>query len=313
MLAAIFSMTIDQLNTNLKYLKTHFEGTLKDNQESLRTILEVLSDLVDSLADAKVKTVDWKYHSQTLVNKIIFTSYSIVRLSEGYLIKSFKNKDVKIDIIDYQSIYVLTRALIENYVTLCYIYNNELSDEERLFRFKLWEVSGLISRQNFTGEEVNYKKKKEEEKELIDKIMLQIEAMVDYEKLDKGELKKLKTIGLPRLESWRNLINESNLKKSIIGNCYSLYSNYAHSEYLSIIQIEQSSMNAIDSNNISCVDLSLTIVRIVNSMTIDYYVKHFKAAELVYNTFPDNIKNAIIIAKRIGEENTAAARRGCIC
>lgn len=298
-------MTISELKTALQQLRPHFQGTLRENQDSLRTILETLSDLVDSLAQAKVKTINWKYHSQTLVNKIIFTSYSIIRLSEGYVIRSYKTRDLKVDVTDYQSIYVLTRALIENYVTLCYIYNNDLSEEEKLFRFKLWEVSGLISRQNFSGENEGYQKKKEEEKVTIDKIMEEIKGMEEYARLDKINLNKLTTYGLPRLESWQQLIRKSNLKKEIIGNCYSLFSNYAHSEYLSIIQVGQSSMNSKNRNNIGNIQLSLTVVRIINSMTIHYYATHFKAAELVYNTFPDSIRNAVEIARKIGEANTA--------
>lgn len=291
-----------ELNRTLEELKPHFSGTLKENQDSLKKILETLSDLVDSLAQARVKTVSWKYHSQTLVNKIIFTSYSIIKLTEGYIIKSFKEKDLQVDITDYQSIYILTRALIENYVTLCYIYNNDLSEEEQLFRFKLWEVSGLISRQNFSGENEDYQKKKEEEKTTIDRINSEIKGMDEYIKLDKNKLNKLFTYGLPRLDSWQQLIRKSNLKKELIGNCYSLFSNYAHSEYLSIIQVAQSSMNSKNSENVSSIQLSLTVVRIINSMAVHYYVTHNKTAEIVYNTFPVSIRNAIEIARKIGEE-----------
>lgn len=297
-------MTVSDLNTALQQLRPHFSGTLKENQDSLKTIIETLSDLVESLAQAKVKTLNWKYHSQTLVNKIIFTSYSIIKLSEGYVIRSYKKQDLRVDVTDYQSIYILTRALIENYVTLCYIYNNDLSEEEKLFRYKLWEVSGLISRQKFSGQSIDYQRKKQEEKVTIEKIMKEIKGMEEYAKLDKNRLNKLSTYGLPRLDSWQQLIRNSNLRKDLIGNCYSLFSNYAHSEYLSIIQVQQSSLNSKNMDNISSVQLSLTVVRIINSMSINYYVTHFKAAELVYNTFPLAIKNAVDISRKIGEENT---------
>ena len=299
-------MTITDLNTTLQQLRVHFKGTLKEDQDSLKTIIQTLSDLVESLAQAKVNTINWKYHSRTLVNKIIFTSYSIIRLSEGYVMRSYKNKDLQIEVTDYQSVYILTRALIENYVTLCYIYNNDLPEEEKLFRFKLWEVSGLISRQNFSGGNEDYQKKKEEEKVTIDKIMKEITGMEEYSRLDKNKLNKLSTYRLPRLDSWQLLIKKSNLRKEIIGNCYSLFSNYAHSEYLSIIQVGQSSMNSKNIDNIDCIKLSLTVVRVINSMTIHYYATHFKAAELVYNTFPDSIRNVVDIARGIGEENIAS-------
>lgn len=299
-------MEINETNTTIEeQLRAHFHGTLKENQDSLKALIEVLSDLVESLAEAKVKTVSWKFHSQTLVNKLIFTSYSIIRLSEGYTVGSFKNKDLKIDIRDYQALFILTRALIENYVMLCYIYNNNLPEEEKLFRFKLWQVSGLISRQGFNSRDEKYLRKKEEEKILIDKIMKEIKEMEEYVNLDRSKLNKLSKYGLPRLESWQNLISKSNLGKGFIGNCYSLFSNYAHSEYLSIIQVAQSSMNSRNKSNLSHIQLCLTVVRAMTSMTIHYYATNFKEAELVYNTFPNSIRTAVEIARRIGEENTA--------
>ena len=74
---------------------------------------------------------------------------------------------------------------------------------------------------------------------------------------------------------------------------------------MSIIQVGQSSLNSMNQDNILCVQLSLTLVRIINSLAIDYYVKHFKAAELVFNTFPDSIRNVVEIAKKLGVENAA--------
>lgn len=297
-------MTIDELRRILEQLKPHFGGSIIESQESLKNVLEVLSDLVESLADAKVKTLSWKYYSETLVTKIIFTSHSILSLSNGFELKS-RRKSINLNLMDYSSIYILTRALIENYATLCYIYNNELSDEERLFRFKLWEVSGLISRQNFISEEIDYKQIKHDEMITIDRIMNEIKKVPEYRTLDKVKLRKLSTYGLPRLASWQQLIADSNLKESLFRNCYSLFSNYAHSEYLSILQISQSSMNSKDGNNVSAVQLCLTVTKIIASMAINYYKSHFKAAELVYNTFPISILNVIEISRKIGEENTS--------
>src|SRR5690606_26004384 len=98
--------------------------------------------------------------------------------------------------------FILTRALIENYITLCYLYKNDLPKEEKLYRYKLWEVSGLISRQKWTAIEINSIEKKEAENLIVNNIMTEIESLPEYSLLDKSKLNKLKKFGLPRIESW---------------------------------------------------------------------------------------------------------------
>ena len=282
--------------------RKHYGGTLEENRTSLKDLINTLAVLIEAVGDAKVQIPSWKYHTQTLVGKIIFTSHSILSLSNGYEYGFYKRTE-KTQITDHTSMFVLTRALIENYVTLCYIYNNSLSDEVKIFRFKLWEVSGLISRQNW-GETTNEEifKKKETERLLIEKILYEIQNIPEYQTLDKGELKKLKNHGLPRLYNWHKLIEMSELRNVMFSELYSFFSTYAHSEYLSILQLSQASFNSQQLANISNVQLSLSVVRMIISMSIDFYAKNFKTAEMVFDTFPIEIKNAVLVWKRVGRE-----------
>lgn len=282
--------------------KKHFGDTLEESRSSSKDLINTLAELIEAVGDAKVEIPSWKYHTQTLVSKIILTSHSILSLSSGYDYGFYKRTE-KTQIIDHASMFVLTRALIENYVTLCYIYNNSLSDEEKIFRFKLWEVSGLISRQNWggmTNEEVL--KKKETERMLIEKILLEIQNIPEYQTLDTGKLKKLQNHGLPRLYNWHKLIEMSELRNEMFSQLYSFFSTYAHSEYLSILQFSQTSFNSQQLTTISNVQLSLGVVRMIISMSIDFYAKTFKTAEMVFDTFPMEIKSAVLVWKRLGRE-----------
>jgi len=295
-------MTRSEIELLIDDFKKHYGGTLEENRTSLKNLIKTLAEIIEAVGDAKVQIPSWKYHAQTLVGKIIFTSYSILSLSNGYEYGFFKRTE-KTQITDHTSMFVLTRALIENYVTFCYIYNNSLSDEEKIFRFKLWEVSGLISRQTWgdtTNEEVL--KKKEAERLLIEKILLEIQNIPEFQNLDKRELSKLQKHGLPRLYNWHELIEMSELRKEMFAVIYSYFSTYAHSEYLSILQLSQASLNSQHPANISNVQLSLGIVRMIISMSIDFYVTNFKSAEIIFNTFPKDIRNAVFVWKSIGRE-----------
>lgn len=279
----------------LDILMQRLEGTLDENISSSNKLINILSELLEAVGEAKVKVPSWMFHIQTLIAKLIYTSHSILNLSKGYEY-GFYNRLDKVTITDYSSMFILTRALIENYVILCYIYNNNLSDEEKLFRFKLWEVSGLISRQNLGDNNMQeIIKKKNEEKLLIDKIMSEIKKIPEYQSLDKGKLNKLQKHGLPRLYNWHELIDMSDLRKDIFSLTYSFFSSYAHSEYLSILQLRQASLNSQDESNIRNVKLNLEILRMIISMTIDFYVRNFKSAEIFFNTLPFELRYEVNI------------------
>lgn len=287
----------------IEHLKKHYEGSHEENLHSLTELVQVLGDLVEGVALAKVKTGKFDYHLQTLVNKIILTSYSIIHLCRGYEIKSHKNPELKVNVIDYPTSFVTCRALIENYLTLCYIYNNDLAEDERLFRYKLWEVSGLISRQSFdTSQFQENQQKKQDEAKVIETILKEIENMPEYSTLGKQQKKKLDTYGLPRIESWHNLIDESDLKPEMFKQIYSYYSSYAHSEYISILQISQANLNAQSKSNIEMIKTTLSVVRIVTCLSIKFYSKRFKSAEIVFNTLPNTIQMAVRIWSGIGNK-----------
>jgi hypothetical protein len=159
----------------------------------------------------------------------------------------------------------------------------------------LWQVSGILTRQN-----ANYfsnpiiEKKKKDEKKIIEILIKELESDKEFIKLDKQKIKKLKTYGLPRLESWTDLMKKSNFKESLIG-LYSLLSSYAHTEYLSILQLKQSSYNISDPNNIIRMRLSLNLIRIINAMIADWLKNKYKSVELIYNTMPNDFKKFVEI------------------
>lgn len=290
-----------EINELFTDLNNYFEGNLEDNKTIVLVHIQILAELVEVVADSKIQIPSWMFHSQTLISKIIYTSYSLMTLSTE-IEYAFYSRPGKIRIFDYSSIFILTRALIENYVIFCYIYNNKLPDEEKIFRFKLWEVSGLISRQNMTSahhDEILLKK--ETEKLLIDKILLEIQNLPEYKNLDKSKLNKLKRYGLPRLFTWHELINLSELNNEMFAKFYSYFSTYAHSEFLSILQLSQASLSSNNINTISNVQLSLDIVKMINALSIDYYVINFVSANNVFKSFSADIKQSVFLWKEIGK------------
>ena len=115
---------------------------------SLENILQANAFVVQSLYDTKPKLDTGEVYQETLLIKIILASRSVLELSKGIEFGILKMDDRPI-IIDRSSIYILTRSIIESFLTLEYLYFNNLSREEQIFRYNLWRISGFMARQDF--------------------------------------------------------------------------------------------------------------------------------------------------------------------
>lgn len=279
----------------------HFKD-LETSRLSLLDLIQAHGDIFDELSVSNREFPTWQLYIEALIHKLIFCSRSICDLTKGSILKSRKY-NLEANIMDYPSIYILTRAAIENFLTLDYIFYNDLPIEEKLFRFKLWEVSGLLSRQNFHSTNIEeYEKKKASERQTIATILDEISKMPEYSNLNRAHLSKLRKYGLPRLESWNSLILTSKLKKSLFGDAYSLFSNYAHSEFLSILQFRQSSVGARNPHVQDLVSICLTIVRCLNSLSIEWLTENFDECRTYFNNLPKDLQSSIRIFVGIGKE-----------
>nr|WP_299071294.1 DUF5677 domain-containing protein [uncultured Allomuricauda sp.] len=286
----------------LTLLKEANSITLPNLQESLELILKGHAEVLQSIYESKPKLEEGEVFIETLIMKIIFASKSVLDLSNGSEFITYKG-DKKLDIIDTPSIYVLTRSIIEAFLTLEYLYFNELELEERLFRYNLWRVSGFMTRQNHLGKlQKKHAEKQEREKKLIAEIKLKIKESKFYSSLAKQQTWKLDKYGLPRLISWIELLNQSRLKSRFFLNIYRLYSNYAHSEYLSMIQINEGSLNKNAPFNISTTESSLNNIRMINSMTILLLKERFGCTASAYKNLDEKLRFTIEFWEKIAKE-----------
>ena len=266
----------------------YFSNDIKSNARATRRLIDVLIKVANSLHDAKIEGSDWEIYFEGLIYKIVFHSTSVTHLCNGQKMGSPNSKSSS-TIIDNPSVFLLTRGIIESYLTLEYIYIKNLPQEERFFRFKLWEVSGLITRQGFeAGIHKDLQEIKAEEKEIIEQLKLELINDPYFSKLTKPQKKKLETYGLPRIESWHSLIQNSKLETEFYGSVYKLLSNYAHSEFLSILQIKQANYNITNKVTLSNANLSLTIVKQIVSLISMWLTSRYKSAEIVFNSLSEN-------------------------
>ena len=274
-------------------LEKYYPKSVDKTAKGVRELATKLGDLTNTLHNAKIQGKEWERYFEPLILKIVFHSLSISTIAEGQEISSKQLKG-SVKIIDISSTYILTRALLETFLTLEYIYMSDIPEEEKYFRFKLWEISGLLTRQSFDpGIHPDMQQKKEEEAKEIEDIRKQIEADPFYSELNKNQKWKLNNYGLPRINSWNDLIEESRLATEFTSSTYKLFSNYAHSEFLSILQLKQSNVNINNEHAKTSAILALTIAKQVSAVVIKLLVQSYKSAEITYNTHNKDLRDLI--------------------
>lgn len=193
------------------------------------------------------------------------------------------------EIFDIPSIYTLSRTLIENYLTIEYLFiieDNKL-DLTKIQRINAYKIAGynrLLENTTKSG------------------ILRKIEK--EKAKLPNGEQNNSTQA---RIIGWSKLISKSNLNDRYFQRKWSIFSNYAHSEFIFIKGINNYiSENKAYNERIECykstlIILSLLIIEIVKmfpdllsnkfNKNIEFYNSvnfYFKA-----NKTPDNTVNAL--------------------
>lgn len=273
----------------LEFLDKVQNLSLPEFSDIVSSVVGINGYLIQSLFEIKPKLEEGEAYIETFVNKILFTSQSILSLSNGQTFK-IEKYDQSLEIIDTQSIFILTRSIIEGFLSLEYLYFNTLNSEERKFRFMLWRVSGIMSRQQFADSiSDQFREKLETEKILIEKIKDDIKNSPYYATLDKQHLWKLDTFGLPRLNSWGQLLSNSILQHGAFKKAYVLYSNYAHSEYLAMMQLKEGSMHKKNPKNLELVETALNIVCMINCVMIELLLQRFPEVKSRYDTIEESL------------------------
>ncbi|MGE0931654.1 hypothetical protein [Peijinzhouia sedimentorum] len=144
-----------------------------------------------------------------------------------------------------------------------------------------------------------YLEKLEREKQEIEYLTDSIQKSKYYSNLNKNNIWKLNKYGFPRILSWDKLIDESQLNSSIVKKAYTLYSNYAHSEFISAIQINENGNHKNSKFNQETLTTSLSLIRMINCVSILQLINKFQFSKEVYNKMNKELKHEIEFWKNI--------------
>lgn len=255
--------------------------------------------LTDKLALHRNEFKNEFYHIEPLCLKFGLQIHSLLNLCNGNIIE-YIDKTKKIP--DISSIYIISRAIIENYLVIDYLYFIELDDDQSKLRHNLYNYAGLRNRQNFiVSNEIN-KQKKEAERILMNEYLDKIKSTDYYKNLETPSQKK-NLVKNAKLYKWVELIEKSKLNTLLFKDIWSLFSNWAHSESLSTMQLNSAignpkffteSIELIYRNN------SIILTVLINELSqrfthLDVHLKELK------NKYP-NLEEALIAYSKLNKQ-----------
>src|SRR5690349_10532213 len=102
---------MDNYDKILELITRAQHTNLSELRKNLYEILKAHGYLIQSLYELQPSLQEGEVYIETLINKLIFTSNSVVKLSNGWNFEILGYND-KIEAIDIPSIYILTRSII---------------------------------------------------------------------------------------------------------------------------------------------------------------------------------------------------------
>ncbi len=151
----------------LQVIKEFNEVNLSKSIGDYFLFLDTLVYLNQTLTEAKKRFEKWEIYGDTLMSKIIFHSQSLFTLLSGTYFKS-NYLDINQKILDVPSANILLRGLLEGFLMYYFIYVNPSTKAEKQFRYNVWMMSSLLSRQQYEAVTYQSQKVKEQDKKEID-------------------------------------------------------------------------------------------------------------------------------------------------
>lgn len=275
----------------IKELTAFVEGkNLDEKLYKTEQIIDCHMDCIHSIYENKEEFGYGEVYLETLHHKIIFASKSITNMSRGFPIK-LQSKNYESMIIDSSSIVILVRAILESFLTLEYLYYNNLNKAEKEFRFNLFKHAGFKARNKFYKEgHPLYQTKIDREVVMIKELEESILKSPYYKTIPKNRRGSFKRWGLSRILSWEELLKFSVLRSDLWPKVYTLATNYAHSDFISMMQINEGSFGTSSPENLNQIELQLDNVRMLNSIAIELLIEKFPSASKQFEKAPQEVE-----------------------
>jgi len=278
---------------HLEYMKLLFD--VNNEQEMYLKLLDLMFTIVEANKgpmDSDPPDDRFK-QAEGLATKFFLHAASVLYLSRGTGIPDLPTTPLRFT--DPGSVDVLVRAAYETYLVFHYVFCDPKDIEQQNLRYWMWKASGLAERQHYPLSEEQRKEsgqKHEQEKAQLRDLRKKVLANVHFERLSKGQQKKLLDYldtgkGDWKLQNWRQIAESAGLSNMISSHFYQHLCGYAHSGFVSIFQIRESLENREQSRLMRA---SINVVFVATANFIREYCELFPRTKPALSGYPNGQK-----------------------
>lgn len=208
----------------------------------------------------------------------------------------------RLELIDIASANIITREIIENYLTLYHFHFDNVEEKQKAFRYLIYVISAYKNRQAFSVHNLDNQQQLDEEKIVIQELTDALKTNTYFLSLPlKNQEHYLKTKEAKQL-NWTDLLDKSDLQPDFFKDTWRLLSNYAHSEFLGVLQIRDYPKNPaqLNVNAFSMAELSAMIIgrTIINNTII------FPLTKDIVDTLDEDSDNLVKYFSKVGAKGS---------
>ncbi|SDI70190.1 hypothetical protein SAMN04487926_12235 [Paraburkholderia steynii] len=214
---------------------------MAENARNIETDFDVLLQLTARIIEAQAGRAiapgeEWKNDAQVLAHKLFKQAHSARRLLAPGAILMPDGSSV--DAIDHTSVIILARACIEGFITLHWIFQNE-NDDLRRFRHKLWKLGGLLDRAKLHPATDEAREKAQSAQAQATRLIEEIRGSALLSMYSEKQIQNVLKGKWREGWQWRTEAIRAGFHPKYFDNVYSHYSGYAHSNWISTMQIRE--------------------------------------------------------------------------
>ncbi len=140
--------------------------------------------------------------------------------------------------VDHSSMLVIGRAAVEAFWVFAYIFRAPTA-EKRIYRYTAWQLAGFLERQKHTAQDPAHRQKQDAEATTISELRSKLHQMPEFLALSQGDQRQVDRGKWTHPLLWKGIATAAGFSEGYYERIYSYLCSYAHSSYLSILQMDQ--------------------------------------------------------------------------
>ncbi len=253
-----------------------------DVDRECRSLLGLVIKLGESLKGRKPDNFKLR-NSEPVAQKVVFHACSILFLSEGTRLHGVPTLDQPTDFVDFPSIFVLTRSLLETTWAFHHVFVEPETEDERSFRYYCWMLAGFVQRRTFPATTESARQQLNRDAAEISRWRNELARTEAFARLNAHDKAKALEGRLWRPPSFKATAKKF-LGSKYGPSIYSYLSSYQHADALAAVQIRA---HGSYEKQRSAAVTALALVAISLSNLIKAYVTLWPGLKLVANRYPD--------------------------